>query len=337
MIRILRIAFALSVVVWTTACAGSSSKAPKEVPTEGFGGTWVMNLGTRTFMVLTLEKTGDTFAGSFSAPEKFQTANGVRFSHLTPGVTTEVVASASIQGDNTLHFATRNSNEQTNKREYEMTLLGQDSAAIKVKGMAIESFPFSRVRDANPRTVYTDWDPRRAYSVDDNAPSNPEMQRIFEADQQVRKSFVEFSKAADAVASGDAERRSQTRQLLADGKLRSSEDYTRAAFIFQHGNTPDDFLFAHTLAMVAAAKGDEDALWIASATLDRYLQWTGKRQIFGTQIKEKADHTATLEPYNRELVSDTIRREVGVQPIAVQEEQLPGWTEQFKAAAAAPK
>jgi hypothetical protein len=163
------------------------------------------------------------------------------------------------------------------------------------------------------------------------------MQRIYEADQQVRKDFVEFSKAADALIPGDAERRSQTLQLLSGGKLRTAEDYTHAAFVFQHGSTPDDFLFAHTLSMVAAARGDEDALWIASATLDRYLQSTGKRQIFGTQIKEKADHTATLEPYNRELISDAIRREFGVQPIAAQEERLPAWTEQFKAAAAKPK
>ena len=67
--------------------------------------------------------------------------------------------------------------------------------------------------------------------------------------------------------------------------------------------------------------------------VDRYLQSTGKRQIFGTQIKERADHTATLEPYNRDLVSDSLRRELGVLPIAVQEEQLQNWTEQFKAAA----
>ncbi len=128
---------------------------------------------------------------------------------------------------------------------------------------------------------------------------------------------------------------SQTRKLLADGQLHTAEDFTRAAFIFQHGTTPDDFLLAHTLAMVAAAKGDEDALWIGTATLDRYLQSTARPQIFGTQIKEKADHTATLEPYNRNLVDDVLRRELGVQPLAVQQEQLADWTKEFREAAAA--
>lgn len=332
MIRPLRLLTVLGLVLGAVACTAPLPQTIKEVPTEGYGGTWVMNLGTKTFMVLTLEKAGDTFSGTLTRPEKFQTANGARFSHLSSGVETEVVVNASIQGDK-LHFTTLNSDNKDDGGEYDMTLRGRDTASIKVTDIPIEPWTFSRARDANPRTVFTDWDPRRSYSVDDNAASNPEMQQIYEADQQARKDFVEFSRAADALVPGDAERRSQTRKLLADGKLRTAEDYTRAAFVFQHGNTPDDFLFAHTLAMIAAARGDEDALWIASATLDRYLQSTGKRQIFGTQIKEKADHTATLEPYNRELVSDAIRRELGVQPIAVQEERLPGWTEQFKAAA----
>ena len=160
------------------------------------------------------------------------------------------------------------------------------------------------------------------------------MQLIYEAHMQARQNVTQFSRAAEAPAPGDVERRSETRRLLADGKIRLAEDYTRAAHVFQFSPTPDDFLLAHSLAMVGAARGDEDALWIAAATLDRYLQATGKRQIFGTQIKERADHTATQEPYNRELVIDTLRSELGVQPIAVQEEQLESWTEQFKAAAA---
>ncbi len=42
---------------------------------------------------------------------------------------------------------------------------------------------------------------------------------------------------------------------------------------------PDDYLLAHTLAMIAVAKGDEGSLWIGTATLDRYLQSVGKPQI----------------------------------------------------------
>src|SRR5262245_60730598 len=189
MIRSLRFLTALGLVLVAVACTSPPPQTVKEVPTEGYGGTWVMNLGTKTFMVLTLEKAGDTFSGALTRPEKFQTSNGVRFSHLSSGLETEVVVNASIQGDK-LHFTTRNSDNRNDGAEYDMTLLGRDSAYIKVTDIPIEPWTFSRVRDANPRTVFTDWDPRRSYSVEDNAASNPEMQQIYEADQRARKDFV---------------------------------------------------------------------------------------------------------------------------------------------------
>jgi hypothetical protein len=336
MIRLTQSLIVLSVILGLAACSSGPQQAPKTVSTEGFGGTWVMSLGTRTFIVLALDKSGDAFTGTLSRPERFETGNGVRFSNFSSEVTNENVVSASLQNDK-LHFVTKASGDDQDQREYDMALVGQDMAYIKLTDTPIEPWPFTRVRDANPRVVFTDWEPRRSYSVDDNAPSNPEMQRLYESDQRVRKDLAQFSKEAEAPAPGDVERRDQTRKLVMDGSLRTGEDYTRAAVIFQHGTTPDDFLLAHSLAMVGAAKGDEEALWVASATLDRYLQAIGRKQVFGTQIKERSDHTATLEPYNRELVFDTLRRELGVQPLAIQDQQLEIWTEQFKAAAAKPK
>ena len=215
-----------------------------------------------------------------------------------------------------------------------MTLTGANSASLTMKDTPIEPWPLTRAEGTTLPVVSSDWEPQRSYSLDDNAVSNSEMQRIYDEDQRGRQNNAQFAAETETVSRQDEERRSQTRKLLADGQLHTAEDFKRAAFIFQHGSKPDDFLLAHTLAMVAAAKGDEDALWIGTATLDRYLHSTGKSQIFGTQIKEKADHTATLEPYNRSLIADVLRRELGVQPLAVQQEQLQQWTEQFKASAA---
>jgi hypothetical protein len=332
MIRLLRTAQALFLTASLAACGNAPPQALKQVPTEGFAGIWVMNLGTRTFMVLTLENANGTFTGTLVRPERFDTSNGVRFSNLGSETIRENVVRGSLESD-TLRFVAQHPRNAEDQQEYEMRLIGQDSASIRLADIPIESFPFVRGRDPNPRVVYADWEPRRSYSVDDGAPSNPEMQRLFDSDQRARKNFTEFSKEANTIAAGDVERRTETRKLLLNGTLRSGEDYKRAAFIFQHGATADDYLLAHTLAMVAVAKGDQDALWIASASLDRYLHSTGKRQIFGTQIKEKSDHTATLEPYDRDLVADVLRRELGVQPIDVQEQQLESWTEQFKTAA----
>ncbi len=150
--------------------------------------------------------------------------------------------------------------------------------------------------------------------------SSPEMKRIFDEDQAARKqsSQIDWS----VVDKSDAERRERTRQLMARGALNTGEDYERAAFIFQHGKKPDDFLLAHTLAMIAVAKGQRSALWIASATLDRYLQSIEKPQIFGTQYMFMSDKPGTQEPYDRTLVSDTLRKELGVKSQAEQERQL---------------
>ena len=81
----------------------------------------------------------------------------------------------------------------------------------------------------------------------------------------------------------DLARRKRVHKLLASGKLSTGPDFHDAAFIYQHGNEPDDYLLAHLLAMTSVAKGDLDSRWIAAATLDRYLQAIGQPQVFGTQ------------------------------------------------------
>jgi hypothetical protein len=160
-------------------------------------------------------------------------------------------------------------------------------------------------------------------------PSNVEMRSIFDADQGVRSDSTAFYKNAARIASEDATRRARTRQLLDSGALRSGDDYYEAAFVFQHGDKPADFLLAHTLAMVAVAKGRSDALWIASATLDRYLQNIGQPQIYGTQYKSSWDFVAgapdmskavtTQAPYDRSLVPDALREALHVPSLKEQE------------------
>ena len=143
------------------------------------------------------------------------------------------------------------------------------------------------------------------------------MQKIYEADQKPRQNPADLTPERwEAIGPEDAERRKQTAKLLADGQLHTGEDFKLAAFIFQHGSTSDDYLLAHTLAMIAVAKGDESALWIGTATLDRYLQSAGKPQIYGTQFKTGKD--ASQEPFNRTLITDSLRRELGVPSLASQ-------------------
>lgn len=161
------------------------------------------------------------------------------------------------------------------------------------------------------------------------APGNPDMQRIYAADQadrRVNPSDVREKRVIDwkAVAPRDAARRAETQKLLAAGALKSAEDFREAAFVFQHGGATDDYLLAHTLAMVAVAKGDKTAMWIAAATLDRYLMTVGQKQVFGTQFTAPKGVEAgmTQEPYERTLVSDALRGEFGVPDKAEQAKRL---------------
>jgi hypothetical protein len=78
-------------------------------------------------------------------------------------------------------------------------------------------------------------------------------------------------------------RRAGTRKLLAEGKIVSSEDFSDTSLIFQHGQTPNDFLFAHIVAVEALTRGGSADKWATAATLDRYLQSINQPQVIGTQ------------------------------------------------------
>lgn len=157
---------------------------------------------------------------------------------------------------------------------------------------------------------------------DATRPSNAEMTAIYDADQAVRasKTPVDWK----AVRPADRDRRARTRALLDTGALHSADDFFHAAFVFQHGDLAEDYLTAHALAVISAARGKPGAAWIAAATLDRYLQSIGQPQIYGTQFRRSAGSDWTQEPYRRDVLSDALRRATGVPPMAEQEEKRKG-------------
>ena len=164
--------------------------------------------------------------------------------------------------------------------------------------------------------------------------SNAELARLVEADQKPRQDPSRISDPA-SLERQDEDRRNRTRKLLQAGQLHTGEDFNRAALIFQHGSTPDDFLMAHTLALIVAAKGDDSARWIGAASLDRYLRSIGKPQIYGTQFN--LDPKNSQEPFNRDLISDQVRQQLGVPPLAGQRERFEQLREQGKVSAAYPR
>ena len=155
-----------------------------------------------------------------------------------------------------------------------------------------------------------------------------EVHCLFVADQAVREKLeshpgATFSSAEiKDLTEGDKKRRERTRQIIDAGGLKTAKDYHDAAFIFQHGDTPEDYLLAHILASAGVAKGDLESRWIAAATLDRYLQSIKQKQVFGTQYYESGNDPYTQEPYDRKLLTDDLRKTFCVRSQAEQEKAL---------------
>jgi hypothetical protein len=282
-------------------------------------GTWVLQLGNRLLLVLSLSADSrGTLSGTLSRPKHFQTNDDRTFSHVQGPIETEPVIASGVHGDS-LRFTVQSPADPKDRDSYLLTVIDPMHATLRIQDVALP--PMTLLRAPGPAVVSTDWDTQRAYSPDDNATPNADMKRIFDEDQRARQQPVGKINWT-VVRKSDAERRAATKKLLDSDKLHSGKDFVEAAYIFQHGDTPNDYLLAHTLALVALAKGESDGLWITAATLDRYLQSTDKPQIYGTQFRFPDDQPTTQDPYDRSLISDALRRELGVPSVAAQEKQL---------------
>jgi hypothetical protein len=167
--------------------------------------------------------------------------------------------------------------------------------------------------------------------------SSAEMKQIFLQDQYDRGNNP-FAKPGEPqpkalpgleIRRNDDAREVRVKELLQQGLLRTGTDYFRAALVFQHSGNPEGTLLAHILAEVALSKGEPSGLWLSAATLDRYLIQMKQKQIFGTQFKSLARSDETkpylfvLDDMEPNVVSDQLRAEFCVKPVAKQEEGIP--------------
>jgi hypothetical protein len=305
--------------VWMLVANVAQGAKPEE-----FAGTWVMRLGGRNLFVLVLAPEGDGVRGSFERPTKFY-SNGAIFTGLSGGTRQDKVVRGHF-ADGVLHLTIQNANDAKDEDSYRMVVNG-NRAELTFDDLPAEVVlePYLLVRVPAGTKVTTDWEPNRTYSSDDSDIPSAEMKKIFDEDQRVRQAeHIDW----DVVNRTDAERREQTRKLLAAGALHTGKDYEAASFVFQHGDSAQDYLLAHTLAMVAVSKGDSTAIWIAAATLDRYLQKSGQKQVFGTQYLSDSKGIWTQDPYDRELISDALRHQLGVPAQDTQARQLKAYQTQ---------
>jgi hypothetical protein len=310
-------------VIAFTVCLGVSCHKETAQPQRGYAGTWVMTLGQRVFIVLTIEPLGQAFIARTQAPASFDlpaAGSRLRYSHIQLPIQDRRSLRAAIDADH-MRIVIEDPGNPGEPDEFDLRLIDSEHASLQYVGVPVAPFPLVR-HSGPPPAPATDWDANRTYTVEaEVTTANVEMASIYAADQKDRQHLLASSTDWGAIEKADRMRRKSVAALLAAGALHTADDYRKAAFVFQHGEQSDDYLLAHTLALVAVAKGDQSAAWIATATLDRYLQSVGQPQIYGTQFVG-AGATMTQKPYNTQLISDALRAELGVPTQSSQAEQL---------------
>ena len=310
------------------AWVGTGSAGAAPVPKM----RWAMHAGGRTLAIITFTPDPQV-AGRWNVEIAEPAGTVIDSGHIASGMTAAPrhrrLRSLPIVGDPPDHIDTRvpisgwslalkyvdPAPDQVDD-VLEWAQVDDDHALWSIKGVPFE--PILLVRARPGESVGRVWERGRDYPLDEPWPSNAEMARLFNSDQAARNSdHIDWN----VVAPQDAARRARVRTLLESGALRSADDYWRAAFIFQHGDKPEDYLLAHGLAIIAAAKGRRDASWIAAATLDRYFQAIGQKQVYGTQYHLRPGVPATQEPYDRTTISDAMRVATGVPTQAEQEKR----------------
>jgi hypothetical protein len=121
-------------------------------------------------------------------------------------------------------------------------------------------------------------------------PLNPDLERLYQQDQADRAGDLDKADW-NGIAQRDEERRKKVLEIVEKGGAREAGDYVHAAMVFQHGTRPEDYDRANQWAAKAVEldPGYPGARWLAAATKDRYLMWSGKPQLYGTQFKRDKD------------------------------------------------
>jgi hypothetical protein len=278
-------------------------------------GLWVLRSEGATLFLIEVQRTPQGWSGSWSHPAEMK-LNGAAISKVKMPAVKAASISGRAAGAGSVELVFDDPRPGARPDIFTIVPIDDSRAELNWSGVA-QKLLLERPSSAAARAVTAL--PGETYRLPFHRPTNPEMTALFDADQAARTDpgAIDW----EVVAREDDSRRKRTKALLDSGALNSADDFYHAAFIFQHGGEPGDYLIAHALAVIATARGRADATWIAAATLDRYLQAIGQKQIYGTQYSTPDGQPTTQEPYDRTLLSDALRAATGVPAQAEQEKR----------------
>ena len=149
---------------------------------------------------------------------------------------------------------------------------------------------------------------RQASAIRDN----PELATLYEEDQGDRSPAGGKPIDWRVVGPRDRQREARVKALYASGEIRTGKDFYRSAMVLQHTSKPEDYLLAHEFCVVALAKGEKSARWLAAATEDRFLMNLKLPQRFGTQYRSSGPNQPMRLHEVAPGVTDALRHELGV-------------------------
>ena len=162
----------------------------------------------------------------------------------------------------------------------------------------------------NPKTISIDRD---------KTEDNPELQQMFDADQEDRTSHKLDRKGINY---NDSIREARVYELLDSNKVRTANDYTNAALIFHHGEDSIAYSMAVKLLKKSIEMDPTRDKWLLAAVIDRELLSRNRPQIYGTQYSKPAGQPYERMEMDTTIITDAERIEYGVETLAEQREKI---------------
>ena len=141
-----------------------------------------------------------------------------------------------------------------------------------------------------------------------------ELKAADDADREkVRKGEMDMIQVIER----DTERRTEARQLISNGQIRTAADYLNAALILQHGEQAEDNRLAHSLATISMNidPSSRRARFLVAATWDRLMWRLNHPQWYATQFI-KVDGRWILWKVDENAVSDGERMRLAGRTLA---------------------
>jgi hypothetical protein len=159
--------------------------------------------------------------------------------------------------------------------------------------------------DLAPKGIINLW---LTGKTDTTSTDSAEVKKMFDDDQNIRSGELTM-KDWERMAKEDAARLKRIKQMVRENLLKTGNDYFAAAFLFQHGDSFDDYQMAHQLSVCSMLLGNKGAKWIGAASYDRMLRSIGHKQRWGTQYRSVGS-VWSIQPYEAVGMCENQRKSV---------------------------